>query len=153
MVVLNCSNTNADNRTGFVNQSDFQRRFGQNMKFSAARNGTIVGLLAVGALLGCLTSAQLQDKWGRKKTVIACSWVYMIGVIIEIASTSHWVQFAIGRLITGLGVGALSTAVPTYQQECVPKNIRNPIVASYQLLITFGILLSYLVCVFHESLP
>lgn len=125
--------------------SDFQRRFGENGGFSAAVSGTIVGLLAVGALLGCLTSAPLQDKHGRKPVVIACSLIYCIGVLIEITSTTHWVQIAMGRLVTGFGVGALSTAVPTYQQECVPKNIRNPIVASYQLMITFGILLAYLV--------
>jgi SP family sugar:H+ symporter-like MFS transporter len=115
------------------------------MQFSAARSGTIVGLLPVGALLGCLFSAPMQDKWGRKYMVCGCALLYILGVIIEITSERQWVQIAMGRLVTGLGVGALSTAVPTYQQECVPKNIRNPIVASYQLFITLGILLAYLV--------
>jgi len=73
------------------------------MKFSAAVSGTIVGLLAVGALLGCLISAPLQDKWGRKYMVCGCALLYILGVIIEITSTTHWVQIAMGRLVTGLG--------------------------------------------------
>lgn len=43
--------------------------------------------------------------------------VFTIGVIIQLASVSAWYQFAIGRFIAGLGVGALSAAVPLYQAE------------------------------------
>lgn len=38
--------------------------------------------------------------------------VFIIGVIIQLTSEHVWQQFAVGRLISGLGVGALSAAVP-----------------------------------------
>lgn len=38
--------------------------------------------------------------------------VFTVGVIIQVASTNVWQQYAVGRLISGLGVGALSAAVP-----------------------------------------
>lgn len=38
--------------------------------------------------------------------------IFIVGVIIQITSTTEWAQFAVGRLISGLGVGALSAAVP-----------------------------------------
>jgi MFS family permease len=38
--------------------------------------------------------------------------VFTIGVIVQIASENVWQQFAVGRFIGGLGVGALSAAVP-----------------------------------------
>ena len=38
--------------------------------------------------------------------------VFIVGVIVQIASEHAWPQFAVGRLISGLGVGALSAAVP-----------------------------------------
>ena len=38
--------------------------------------------------------------------------IFMIGVIVQITATHEWAQFAVGRLISGLGVGALSAAVP-----------------------------------------
>lgn len=38
--------------------------------------------------------------------------IFIVGVIVQIASEHAWAQFAVGRLISGLGVGALSAAVP-----------------------------------------
>jgi len=38
--------------------------------------------------------------------------VFTVGVIIQICSNRSWQQFAVGRFIGGLGVGALSAVVP-----------------------------------------
>lgn len=51
----------------------------------------------------------------------------------------------IGRFIAGLGVGNLSVGVPMYQSECSPREIRGAVVASYQLMITIGILISNII--------
>jgi SP family sugar:H+ symporter-like MFS transporter len=126
--------------------TDFLDRFGEDGKFSPARQGTIVGLLCIGTLIGCLASGYICDKIGRRYTISASAFFYIIGVIIEITSMRQWVQFAIGRLVAGLGIGALSTSVPMYQSESVPKRIRAATVSSYQLLITLGIWVAYMVC-------
>ena len=47
-----------------------------------------------------------------------------------------------GRFVAGLGVGALSAAVPMYQAEAAPSQIRGTLTATYQLFITFGILVA-----------
>lgn len=73
------------------------------------------------------------------------AFFYIIGVIIEITSEDVWVQFAMGRFAAGLGIGALSTVVPMYQSESIPKRIRSATVASYQLMITLGIWTAYMV--------
>lgn len=125
--------------------SDFIERFGENGSFSAVRQGTIVGLLAIGTLIGCLCSAPLADTFGRRLTISGSAFFYIIGVIIEITSERVWVQFAMGRFAAGLGVGALSTVVPMYQSESIPKKIRGATVSSYQLFITLGIWTAYMV--------
>ena len=125
--------------------SDFLERFGEDGEFSAVRQGTIVALLCAGTLVGCLGSGWICDKIGRRYTISASAFFYIIGVIIEITSSKFWVQFAMGRFTAGLGIGALSTSVPMYQSESVPKNIRGAIVASYQLMITLGIWTAYMV--------
>ena len=56
----------------------------------------------------------------------------MVGVLIQITTFHSWVQFALGRLISGLGVGALSAAVPMYQAETAPPQIRGTLTATYQ---------------------
>ncbi|KAJ4374868.1 hexose transporter hxt5 [Neocucurbitaria cava] len=131
--------------SGFLAMSDFIERFGENGEFSAVRQGAIVGLLAVGTLFGCLCSAPLADTYGRRLTISGSAFFYIIGVIIEITSERVWVQFAMGRFAAGLGIGALSTVVPMYQSESIPKRIRGATVSSYQLFITLGIWTAYMV--------
>ena len=58
--------------------------------------------------------------------------VLMIGVLIQMVSFHSWPQFAVGRLISGLGVGSLSAAVPMYQAETAPAQIRGTLTATYQ---------------------
>ncbi|CAN9121280.1 unnamed protein product [Alternaria alternata] len=131
--------------SGFLEMDDFKQRFGENAEFSATRSGAIVGLLAVGTLFGCLGSAPLADTFGRRLTISGSAFFYIAGVIIEITSKDVWVQFAMGRLTAGLGIGALSTVVPMYQSESIPKRIRGATVSSYQLFITLGIWTAYMV--------
>jgi SP family sugar:H+ symporter-like MFS transporter len=50
-----------------------------------------------------------------------------------------------GRFAAGLGIGALSTVVPMYQSESIPKPIRGATVSSYQLFITLGIWTAYMI--------
>lgn len=67
------------------------------------------------------------------------SVVFIIGVIIQMASETSWVQIAIGRLVAGAGVGALSIMVPMYTSETGPRQVRGALVSTYQLSITAGI--------------
>jgi hypothetical protein len=43
--------------------------------------------------------------------VVECV-LFMVGVAIQITTKGLWQQFAIGRFVSGLAVGALSAAVP-----------------------------------------
>ncbi|KAK7541364.1 hypothetical protein IWX49DRAFT_519065 [Phyllosticta citricarpa] len=131
--------------SGFMQETDFIARFGENGSFSNARQGTIVGLLCIGTLLGCLISAPMADRIGRKYSISFSAFFYIVGVIIEITSTDKWYQFAIGRLVAGFGIGSLSTCVPMYQSESIPKRIRGAVVSSYQLFITLGIWTAYMI--------
>ncbi len=124
--------------------TDYLDRFGNiepdgSRTFSAARQGTIVGLLSVGALLGALIAGQAADRIGRRMTISIAAFFTCLGVIIEISSSTHWIQFAIGRLFSGISIGAMSVVVPMYQSECVPAVIRGVVVSTYQLSVTIGI--------------
>lgn len=124
--------------------SDYAERFGElqddgSYDFSAVRQGTIVGLLSIGCLIGSLISGKLADTLGRRMTISCSSLFTIIGTIIEISSSSHWVQFAMGRFVTGIGIGALSVVVPMYQSESSPAIIRGILISCYQLFVTLGI--------------
>lgn len=76
------------------------------------RAGLIVSLLSIGTLVGALAGAPIADALGRRWAMIVECGVFIVGVIIQLLSFSSWQQFAVGRLVSGLGVGALSAAVP-----------------------------------------
>lgn len=123
---------------------DFSQRFGElqpdgSYTFSAIRQGCIVGFLCIGCLIGALISGKLADVVGRRLTISGSALFTITGTIIEISSSNEWAQFAVGRLVTGLGIGALSVVVPMYQSESSPAILRGLLVSSYQLLITLGI--------------
>ncbi len=72
------------------------------------------------------------DYLGRRYAMSVECIVFMVGVIIQITAFTSWQQFAVGRLVSGLGVGSLSAAVPMYQAETAPPQIRGTLTATYQ---------------------
>ncbi|CCG80860.1 putative MFS monosaccharide transporter [Taphrina deformans PYCC 5710] len=133
--------------SGLVAMPDFIARFGSNGGFSNVREGLIVSLLSVGSLVGALSGGPLANYpiVGRKGAIIVACIIFIIGTVIQIASITSWVQLMVGRFVAGLGVGQLSAVVPVYQAESAPKQIRGTLTATYQLFITFGILVAYLI--------
>ncbi|KAK0651331.1 general substrate transporter [Cercophora newfieldiana] len=130
--------------SGYFDMEDFARRFGEangtgKYIFTAARQGTIVGLLPAGSLFGSLIAGRIADTWGRRLAISVSALFTCVGVIIEISAHDSWVQYAIGRLVNGFGIGSLSVCVPMYQSESSPAIIRGVLISCYQLFITLGI--------------
>jgi MFS transporter, SP family, sugar:H+ symporter len=124
---------------------DYGARFGVynpntgNYDFSATRQGTIVALLPAGCLFGSLIAGHIADSLGRRLAISVSALFCCVGNIIEISSETSWVQFAVGRLVTGFGIGSLSVVVPMYQSESSPAILRGVLISTYQLFITLGI--------------
>ena len=94
-------------------------------------------------MCGSLIGAPFADMMGRRMAMTLDCLVFSVGILVQITSEYVWQQFAVGRLITGLGIGALSAIIPIYVSECVVASFRGTAVACYQLMITFGILMAY----------
>ncbi|KAF0272805.1 hypothetical protein FOG51_02097 [Hanseniaspora uvarum] len=140
---------------GFINMTDFKRRFGQTRRvagsnevehyFTDVRTGLIVSLFNVGCAFGCLVLAKSMDLYGRKLAIAGAAVIYIVGILIQICSFSKFYQLFIGRLITGSAVGILSVVCVAFIGELSPPDIRSLTVALYQLMVTFGIFLGYLI--------
>ncbi|ORY31406.1 general substrate transporter [Naematelia encephala] len=131
---------------------DFLRRFGQKQSdgtyaFSNVREGLIVALLSIGTLIGAVAGSYISNWIGRRRAMSVFCAVFSVGLLIQVCSFTSWVQIMMGRFIAGWGVGALSAAVPVYQSETAPKEIRGSLVSTYQLLITAGIFVAYAICI------
>lgn len=136
--------------SGFQVMGNYLERYGQLEKgsytLSTTRAGLIVGLLSIGTLVGALAGAPVADFVGRKWSITIWCAVLCVGVIVQMTSPSgHWYQMVVGRWVTGLGVGGCSLLVPMYQGESAPRHIRGAMISCYQLFVTLGIFLAYLI--------
>ncbi|QOU20030.1 Low-affinity glucose transporter hxt3 [Brettanomyces bruxellensis] len=135
--------------SGFVNMPDFLKRFGQwsdadnEYYLSKVRTGLIVSIFNIGCAFGGVTLAKTGDIYGRKKGLMVTMVIYIVGIIIQIASVKSWVQYFIGRIVSGFAVGSISILCPMFISETSPKAIRGACVSCYQLMITLGIFLGY----------
>lgn len=121
-------------------------------KFHPSPNteGFIVSAVLIGGMVGPFISGPLSDLLGRKKINIIASLVFVVGSIIT--ATAPSVNFLIlGRLFLGLAIGIVASTVPLYLAEIAPTNKRGQLVTFFQLAITLGILLSYLVGYFFAD--
>ncbi|KAG0653909.1 hexose transporter hxt1, partial [Monosporozyma unispora] len=133
---------------GFLNHEDFKRRFGQKHSdgtyyFSNARMGLIVAIFNIGCAIGGLLWSRIGDIYGRRLALVIVTCVYMVGLIISIASIDKWYQYFIGRIVSGLGVGGIAVYSPLLISEVSPKHVRGTLVSCYQLMITLGIFIGY----------
>ena len=102
---------------------------------------TTAGL--VGAVIGAMFSGRLADIIGRKKVILASAVIFAIGAIWSgVSPTAMMLVFA--RFFIGIAIGVSSFAVPLYIAEISPTKTRGTLVSMFQLLITIGIMVSYL---------
>ena len=103
----------------------------------------VSGVLA-GAAVGALGGGRLADLFGRRKLLIATAIIFAAGAIFCAAAQSP-LMLVVGRIIVGLGIGLSSSTVPVYISEVAPADARGWQVSLFQLAITVGILLAYIV--------
>ena len=89
-----------------------------------AEIGTMVAILEVGALFSSLLVGRIGDVIGRKRTILYGALIFVVGGAIQSFATGM-AMMILGRIIAGLGVGALSTIVPVYQSEISPPHNRG----------------------------
>lgn len=104
----------------------------------------ITSWVTLGALAGALVAGVLADKLGRRITILLAAILFTFGALLEALAPGTTV-LVIGRLIVGFGVGVASVAAPLYAAEQAPSRLRGRFVSIYQLAITIGIFIAYLV--------
>jgi SP family galactose:H+ symporter-like MFS transporter len=116
----------------------------QDFELTTFLEGIIVSFLLVGAMVGALSGGPLSDRVGRRPTTLLAAIIFGLGAL-AVALAPSVVVIIIGRFLLGLGVGLASMIVPLYIAEIAPADRRGALVSLNQLMITIGILLSYIV--------
>ncbi|XP_020225527.1 inositol transporter 4 [Cajanus cajan] len=113
---------------------------------------TIVSMAVAGAIIGAAFGGWMNDKLGRKKSILTSDVVFFLGAVVMAAAPAPWV-IIIGRVLVGLGVGMASMTAPLYISEASPHSIRGALVCVNSLLLTGGQFLSYLINLAFTKTP
>jgi len=111
---------------------------------STGLEGWYVGCALIGSIVGVSVAGLLSDNLGRKKTMLLAAAMFSISAI-GCAVCSDFTQLVVFRIIGGFGIGVVSIVSPIYISEVAIPEKRGTLVSLYQLAITIGFLLAYLV--------
>jgi sugar porter (SP) family MFS transporter len=116
----------------------------QTFSLSVLMIQVVTSWVTLGALAGSLAGGEMGDRIGRKRTMLVAGALFTLGAVVQWAAPDVVVLVA-GRLMVGLGVGVAAVAGPLYAAELAPAGLRGRFVSGYQLAITAGIFLAYLI--------
>jgi sugar porter (SP) family MFS transporter len=114
-----------------------------DFSLSTSQEEFVVAAVLVGAVIGAIIGGRLSDRFGRRNVLIQVALLFIIGAIgTALAPTPTWL--AVGRVVVGVAIGVASFTAPLYISEVSPARVRGKLVSLNQLMITIGIVVSYL---------
>ena len=111
---------------------------------SEMSKGWYVGCALVGSIIGVACAGLMSDYLGRKRTLLIAAVLFSVSAI-GCCLCRGFGDLVAYRIIGGLGIGIVSIVSPMYISEISPARIRGTMVSLYQLAVTLGLLLAYLV--------
>lgn len=124
----------------------FEARFGLDSTTVTALSSQIVSTFQAGCFFGTLFIGPVNSKFGRRYSLITAAIVFIVGVILQLASHGSLGMLYAGRALTGLGVGSSSLLVTNYIAECSTPALRGSLVGGFELMLQTG-LVSILSCI------
>jgi sugar porter (SP) family MFS transporter len=116
----------------------------RDFALGATAEGFVVGIVTLGALVGAMGAGGLADRLGRRVTNIVAGVLFVLASLASAAATGVE-TLVVGRFLVGCGIGLTSVAAPMYIAEVALAGVRGRLVSGFQLAVTVGILLAYLI--------
>jgi MFS transporter, SP family, galactose:H+ symporter len=115
----------------------------EDFRLSIFQEEVVVGAVLLGAMIGAAAGGRLADRFGRRHVLIQVACLFIVGAL-GTAMAPGTVWLSAGRVIVGIAIGIASFTAPLYISEISPAPVRGKLVSLNQLMITIGILVSYL---------
>ncbi|KAI8090898.1 general substrate transporter [Gilbertella persicaria] len=127
--------------SGIIALPNFQERFFLYGS-SAYYQSMLLASFLVTCMSGAFFSGYFCDHIGRKHSMLLGSCLLWVGISCELLGL-NMLSLVLGRLISGTGTGLMTNAIPLYQSEIAPANIRGKLISLFALLSSFGQMIGY----------
>ena len=91
---------------------------------SDAALGTLLSMNLGGMALGALGVSPVADQWGRRPAILICLVFMSLGMAISALSDGFYTM-ALGRLVTGIGIGGMTSTAGTLALEYASQKRRE----------------------------
>ena len=109
------------------------------------KDAWLIGLATTSAIIGCIPGALsagfISDKFGRRKVLFFCAFLYALSGLLSAIPRSFG-QFMAARVLSGIAIGISSMICPVYIAEIAPPKWRGRLGSLFQLGIVTGIFLT-----------
>ncbi|WWC92472.1 uncharacterized protein L201_007430 [Kwoniella dendrophila CBS 6074] len=116
--------------------------------------GSVTSCYEVGCFFGALIAFFIGDKMGRRKMMFGGAVVMIIGTIISVTAfgpgdtsgrgnVGGFVQFIIGRVVTGFGNGANTATIPSWVAETSKAHNRGFLICMEASTVAVGTVIAY----------
>ncbi|KAF2705490.1 quinate permease [Pleomassaria siparia CBS 279.74] len=115
--------------------------------FASAKNAyvssNVVSLLTAGCFFGAIAAAFLNERFGRRYSLMFFSVIFLIGAAVQTAAHHEIGVIYAGRVIAGLGIGGMSSITPVFVSENCPPAVRGRIAGLFQEFLVIGSTFAY----------
>lgn len=146
--------------SGIIGSEQFNREFpatkqsGSDDVHHGTIQGTVTSCYEVGCFFGALFAYFVGERAGRRRMMLGGAIVMIIGAVITVTafgpgSRDHpgnvggFVQFFIGRVITGLGNGANTATIPSWIAETSKAHNRGFLICMEASTVAVGTVIAY----------
>lgn len=114
-----------------------------DLQLSSNLQEWVVSAMMLGAAIGAIATNKISTVLGRKKSIFWGALLFCVGSL-GCAFSPNVEALILFRLVLGFSIGITSYTGPLYLAEMSEKKTRGRLIAMYQLMCTFGILLAFL---------
>lgn len=115
--------------------------------FASAKNAyvssNVVSLLTAGCFFGAIAAAFLNERFGRRYSLMFFCVVFLVGAAIQTGAHHEIGMIYGGRVIAGLGIGGMSSITPVFVSENCPPHVRGRIAGLFQEFLVIGSTFAY----------
>ena len=104
---------------------------------TAVETGMIGSYALIGMMLGALIFGTIADRFGRKKVILICTFIFSLFMLFAGLAPSPEL-FGLCRFITGLGLGGVMPNVIALVSDYSPKGTRSRMIATIMAGFSIG---------------
>lgn len=126
-----------------ISRAGFKKDFGITPETANDISSNITSAFQAGAFFGAIICFFTTERIGRKWALQANVLIFIVGAVLMTATSGSLSMVYVGRVLTGIGCGAITATVPSYIAELSIPSIRGILTGLFEIAYQIGSLIGF----------